>query len=208
MASGRVRAYIGLGANVGDPESTLRAAVAALAAIRDARIEGVSRLYRTKPVGVEDQPDFLNAVVALDLPSGSDPATGATDLLVALKDLEREAGRRQRQRWGPRELDLDLLLFGDERLSIERPPEGRSLDADADRAKASNLLEVPHPSMRDRLFVLAPLADLAMRLVPPGWDETVDQARARRLALEGDDAVRVVGTWSATAGAWIGPPAS
>jgi 2-amino-4-hydroxy-6-hydroxymethyldihydropteridine diphosphokinase len=203
LASGRVRAYVGLGANVGDAESTLRAAVGALGALPGARVRGVSRLYRTKPVGIEDQPDFLNAVVELDLPASLDPATGATTLLIALKGLERGAGRRQRRRWGPRELDLDLLLFDDHRVSIERPPEARSVDANADPPKDSKLLEVPHPSMRDRLFVLAPLTDLAPRLVPAGWDETVDQARRRRLAVEGADAVRVVGTWSAAAGAWV-----
>ena len=203
MASGRVRTFIGLGANVGDAEATLRAAVTSLASLPGARLVGVSRLYRTKPVGVEDQPDFLNAVVELDVLSGPEPAAGATNLLVQLKTLEREAGRRERQRWGPRELDLDLLLFGDERISIERPPEARSVDAEADPSKRAKLLEVPHPSMRDRLFVLAPLSDLAPDLVPPGWDDTVDAARRARLDAEGEDAVRLVGPWSAPVGAWI-----
>jgi 2-amino-4-hydroxy-6-hydroxymethyldihydropteridine diphosphokinase len=205
LAARLVRAYLGLGANVGDAEGALRGAVAALAALPDARLTGVSRLYRTKPVGVEDQPDFLNAVAGLDVPFGPDPEASAAGLLVRLKGLEREAGRRRRQRWGPRELDLDLLVFGDRQISIERPPGARSVDADADPAKATKLLEVPHPSMADRLFVLAPLADLAPGLVPPGWGETVDAARGRRLAAEGDDAVRVVGTWSAAARAWLRP---
>jgi len=204
LASSRVRAYIGLGANLGDAEARLRAAVLALAALPDGRLIGVSRLYRTKPVGVEDQPDFLNAVVGLEVPAGADPAASATGLLVRLKGLERDAGRRRRRRWGPRELDLDLLLFGDQRISIPRPPRARSIDADTDPAKASRLLDVPHPSMRDRQFVLAPLADLAPELVPPGWEYTVDQARVRQLAVEGDDAVRVVGIWSAAASTWIG----
>ena len=108
-----------------------------------------------------DQPDFLNAVVALDIPLRTDPAAGATNLLVALKSLEREFGRRKRRRWGPRELDLDLLLFGRHRLAIERPPAAAPLSAAIDPGAAGRLLEVPHPSMRDRLFVLAPLADLA-----------------------------------------------
>ena len=97
----------GAGANAARP-----ATQPALAALPGARLRGVSNLYRTKPVGVEDQPDFLNAVVALDVPAGPDPATGATALLVALKDLERAFGRERRGRWGPRELDLDLLVFG------------------------------------------------------------------------------------------------
>src|SRR5262249_29115288 len=105
-----VRAYIGLGANLGDARATLTAAVAALGALPGARLRGVSRLYRTTPVGVTDQPDFLNAAVALDVPAGRDSATGAIALLVELKRLERESGRQPRGRWGPRELDLDLLL--------------------------------------------------------------------------------------------------
>jgi 2-amino-4-hydroxy-6-hydroxymethyldihydropteridine diphosphokinase len=197
----RVRAYIGLGANVGDAEATLAEAVGALANLPGVRLIAVSRLYATTPVGVTAQPAFRNAVVALDVPAGPDPATGATDLLVALKDLERGFGRRRRERWGPRELDLDILLFGRARLAIERPPDGRSLDA-ADPAKASKLLEVPHPEARHRLFVLAPLADIAAGLRPPGWGETVDTARRRQADIEGADAARPIGAWEASAGRW------
>lgn len=192
----RVRAYIGLGANVGEARRTLTEAVPALGAVPGARFRGVSRLYRTAPVGVTDQPDFLNAVVALDVDAGPDHASGATRLLVALKELEREFGRRRRPRWGPRELDLDLLVFGRARLAIERPPEGVSLSAAVDPGAAPRLLEVPHPSMRERLFVLAPLADLAPGLVPPGWHETAATAVRARLAIEGRDAVRPIGTWA------------
>jgi len=192
----RVRAYIGLGANVGDAQATLTDAVDALGALPDARLRGVSRLYRTTPVGVTDQPDFLNAVVAIDAPAGSDAASGATELLVALKELERRFGRRRRQRWGPRELDLDLLMFGRARLAIERPPGGLSLPAAVDPGAAARLLEVPHRAMSDRLFVLAPLADLASGLVPPGWHETVRTAVRRRRAIEGPDAVRPIARWA------------
>ena len=201
----RVRAYIGLGANVGDARRTLTGAVAALAALPGARVRGVSRLYRTKPVGVTDQPDFLNAVVALDVPLGPNPATGATNLLVGLKGLERAFGRRKRRRWGPRELDLDLLLFGRHQLAIERPPDGAALSAEIDPGAAGRLLEVPHSAMRDRLFVLAPLADLAPRLLPPGWSETVLSVARRRRAVEGRVAALPVGAWSEADGAWIGP---
>ena len=201
----RVRAYIGLGANVGDARATLTAAVAALAALPGARLRGVSPLYRTKPVGVEDQPDFLNAVVALDVPAGPDPGTGATALLVALKQLERSFGRQRRGRWGPRELDLDLLLFGRATLAIDRPPAGRPATANIDPGAAARLLEVPHPSMGDRLFVLRPLADLAPRLVPPGWHETVETVAGRQRATEGADAVVAAGDWSAPDRGWIAP---
>lgn len=202
MAVRRVRAYIGLGANVGDAEATLGRAVRALGGVPGTSLRGVSRLYRTSPVGVTDQPDFLNAVAALDVRAGPDPATDATDLLTSLKDLERASGRKVRERWGPRELDLDLLVFGRARLAIERPPEARSLDADIDPAKATKLLEVPHPEAHHRLFVLAPLADLAPRLVPPGWGETVETARRRRERAEGPRAVRPIATWDPRARAW------
>ena len=175
----RVRAYIGLGANVGDTRANLRNALRALAALPGVRLRGTSRLYRTKPVGVTDQPDFLNAVVALDLPGGPDPATGALALLAALKGLEQAIGRKTRQRWGPREIDLDLLVFGRHRISVERP-DGRSL-------------EVPHPQARRRLFVLAPFSDLAPGLRPPGWGESVESARRRAAAAGPEDAVQVVG---------------
>lgn len=183
---------MGLGSNVGDSEATLAAAVRALAALPGTRLRRVSRLYLTRPVGVEDQPPFRNAVVALDVPAGPDPATGAVALLVALKDLERAFGRRRRERWGPRELDLDLLVFGRWRGEAERPAAGRSDDP----AKAALPLVVPHAEAADRLFVLAPLADVAPGLVPPGWGETVATARRRRELAEGRDGVRAIGAWT------------
>ena len=202
MADRRVRAYIGLGANVGDPERTLAEAVQALAALPGSRLRGVSRLYATAPVGLTDQPEFRNAVVAIDLPAGPDPDTGALDVLTALKGLERAFGRRRRRRWGPRELDLDLLVFGRARVELERPIGARSMDADTDPVKAAQLLQVPHPAVAERLFVLAPLAELAPGLVPPGWQETVETARRRRATVEGPGAVRPIGTWNERDGRW------
>ncbi len=191
----RARCYVGLGANLGDPAAVLAAAVHALAALPGVRLRGVSRLYETIPVGVADQPEFRNAVVALDAPAGPDPATGALALLVALKHIERAFGRRAGERWGPRELDLDLLLFGRARLAVERPPVGHPLDPLKAATPGSRILEVPHPAAHERLFVLAPLADLAPGLVPPGWGETVATARSRRQRLEGALAARAVGRW-------------
>jgi 2-amino-4-hydroxy-6-hydroxymethyldihydropteridine diphosphokinase len=129
--------------------------------------------------------------VALDVPGGPDAATGASALLVALKELERAFGRQARERWGPREVDLDLLVFGRHRVEVERPVEGRS----SDPAKALLPLTVPHREARHRLFVLAPLSDVAPGLVPPGWGETVASAAARQRLLEGADAVRPIATW-------------
>lgn len=194
----RVRAYIGLGANLGDAENTLARGVRALAALPGARLHAVSRLYLTAPVGVTDQPAFRNAVVALDVPPGPDPATGATALLVALKQLERAFGRQDRERWGPRELDLDLLVFGRARLALDRPPEGLALDP----GKAERLLVVPHRDAGERLFVLAPLTDIAAGLVPPGWSETVATAAARRHEIEGEDAARPIAAWDPDRGRW------
>ena len=194
ISMGRVRAYVGIGANLGDAASTLAAGIHALAALPGVRLRGVSNLYATRPVGVLDQPEFMNAVAALDVPAGPDQATAATALLIALKQIEHAFGRRDGVRWGPRELDLDLLVFGRARLSLERPPAGMSLDA----GKADRLLVVPHRDAAERLFVLAPLSDLAPGLVPPGWGRTVASARRRQLAVEGPDAVRAVAQWVGT----------
>jgi 2-amino-4-hydroxy-6-hydroxymethyldihydropteridine diphosphokinase len=190
----RVRAYVGLGANVGDARATLKAAVQTLAALKGGRLRGVSSLYVTRPVGVTDQPDFHNAVVALEVPAGPDPATGATALLAALKQIERAFGRQRRGRWGPRELDLDLLVFGRHRLAVDRGPGTESNDP----AKTGAPLVVPHPEAGRRLFVLAPLAELAPALVPPGWGETVATARDRQVAVDGEGAAIAVGRWNGT----------
>ncbi len=202
MRERRVRAYVGLGANVGEARTTLTRAVHALATLPGVRLRDVSRLYATAPVGVTDQPDFHNAVVALDVPAGDDPALGALALLTSLKALERDAGRQVRGRWGPRELDLDLLIFGRAQVSVERPADARSNDAAIDPAKATKLLVVPHPEAHERLFVLAPLSDVARWLVPPGWHETVTTARVRQEAAAGPGAVRPIGSWDTARSAW------
>ena len=145
MTERRVRAYVGLGANLGDAEATLAAVIAALAAFPGVRLRGVSRLYATAPVGVTDQPEFRNAAVALDVPAGTDAAAGALALLGRLKRLESDFGRRPRERWGPREIDLDLLVFGRARLAIERTRDTRSVDAGDRCGQGRKRLEVPHP---------------------------------------------------------------
>jgi 2-amino-4-hydroxy-6-hydroxymethyldihydropteridine diphosphokinase len=179
---------VGLGSNVGDSRATLTLAVRALEAVPGSRVKAVSRLYRTKPVGVKDQPDFLNAVVALEVPAGPDPETGSLALLAALKQLEQEFGRQRRQRWGPREIDLDLLLFGRHQVDVERP-DGR-------------WLKVPHPEAHQRLFVLAPLADISPGLRPPGWHETVDSARGKSEEREGAEAIAVLALWDSLSRTW------
>lgn len=194
-----MRAYLGLGANLGDAPATLARAVRALDALPGSRLVGISRLYVTRPVGVADQPEFHNAVVGLDVLEAGDPEGRALSLLVTLKALERSFGRQQRARWGPRELDLDLLVFGRHRLRSERPTPARS----ADPARSGvQWLEVPHPAASERTFVLAPLADLVPGLVPPGWGIEVATALLRAREAEGWDAVRVVATWDDELATW------
>jgi 2-amino-4-hydroxy-6-hydroxymethyldihydropteridine diphosphokinase len=132
------RAYVGLGANLGDREGTIRAAVAALPGVL-----AVSSLRETEPVGVTDQPRFLNGVAALET------ELSARDLLDTLLALERRLGRERRERWGPRTIDLDLLLFGEE--AIDEPG-----------------LTVPHPRLHERRFALEPLAEIAPDALIPG----------------------------------------
>lgn len=131
-------AWIGLGSNLQDPVRQLGQAFVALSGVPHSRLIARSSLYRTTPVGGVRQPDFVNAVAGLE--------TGlAPDILfAALLDIERRAGRcRERElRWGPRVLDLDLLLYGQEHY--------RSAE-----------LQIPHPRLRERAFVLAPLAEVA-----------------------------------------------
>jgi len=192
-------AFIGLGANVGQARSSLARAVSALGDLPGASLAGVSRLYRTRPVGTVAQDDFLNAVVCLRVPAGASPASGASVLLLQLKGLERALGRVERERWGPREIDLDLLLFGDQAVEVERPPAARSLDP---TKVGGGWLTVPHPEASRRLFVLAPLADLEPDLRPPGWGRTVAEARAAAEEVAGPEAVVVVGEWDPQQRCW------
>lgn len=200
----RVRAYLGLGANLGDAAGTLAWAVAELRRQPGLAVVAVSPLYRTAPWGVADQPPFRNAAVAIDVrvDAALDAEAAALELLARLKSIERDAGRRPGRRWGPRELDLDLLVFGRHRIRVERPPEARSLDAGHDPAKAGRLLEVPHRDLGERLFVLAPLADLAPRLVPPGWASTVETRRRAVARREPPDGAVVVGGWDGRRRRW------
>jgi 2-amino-4-hydroxy-6-hydroxymethyldihydropteridine diphosphokinase len=138
------RAYVALGANLGDRERTLREAVDALGAEEGVEVVAVSTLRETEPVGVGEQPLYLNGAVALAT------TLSATDLLARLLAVELRFGRtRIAREHGPRTLDLDLLLYGDEQ--IEEPG-----------------LTVPHPRLHERRFVLEPLADLDPGLVVPG----------------------------------------
>ena len=97
---------------------------------------------------------------------------------------------------------MDVLVYGRHRIDVERSPYARSVDADVDLAKAAKRLQIPHRDLGQRLFVLAPLADLAPRLVPPGWHQTVDTRRRRVAGAEQAGSVRVVGEWDRREGRW------
>ncbi|WP_231759709.1 2-amino-4-hydroxy-6-hydroxymethyldihydropteridine diphosphokinase [Microbulbifer elongatus] len=136
------RCYIGLGSNLANPAGQLRRALDAITLIPETRLMACSPFYSSAPVGPGEQPDYVNAVAALDtdLPAES--------LLDALQAVENRHGRERSVRWGARTLDLDILLFGNITLSTER-------------------LAVPHPRIPERNFVLVPLADLAPDLIMP-----------------------------------------
>lgn len=169
-------AYIALGSNLRHPQNQLRRAVIALEALPKTRVEQVSSVYRSAAVGPGEQPDYLNAVVRV--------ATGLspTGLLDALQQVERDQGRTRDIHWGPRTLDLDLLLYGD--LTIN-----------------TATLTLPHPRMRERHFVLYPLREIsgAGLKLPDGTEigqwllecpanglvKTRCQLRARRSAKQG-----------------------
>jgi 2-amino-4-hydroxy-6-hydroxymethyldihydropteridine diphosphokinase len=140
-----MRAFVGLGSNLGDRERTLRRAVEELGRLLDTEVRGVSSFRDTAPVGYVDQPRFLNGAVELET------QLGARELLQELLRIERQLGRDRTQSppHGPRTLDLDLLLYGEER--IQAPG-----------------LEVPHPRLHERRFVLEPLFDLDPGLFLPG----------------------------------------
>lgn len=155
-------AYVALGANLGDPVTTVLAAFGALANLAETRIVQTSSLYRTAPLGIADQPEFINAVAALET------TLAPESLLEVLFDLEQRFGRRRAGKNGPRTLDLDLLLYN--KLELELPR-----------------LTLPHPRLHLRAFVLLPLAEIAPDLQLPrrgsiaAWLPAVANQGIRRL---------------------------
>ena len=138
-----VVAYIGLGSNLDGPAARIASAILSLSRIPKTTLLLSSSRYRSRPQGPQEQPDFINAVVRIDthLP--------AELLLEYMQAIEKQQGRERTQRWGPRTLDLDLLLYGD---SVLR----------------SDTLTVPHPEMHQRAFVLCPLYEIAPDIKIPG----------------------------------------
>lgn len=133
--------YLGLGSNVGDRENFIHQAIQELDADPEIQVTKVSSFIETDPVGVTDQPKFINAVAEIKT------TKSPRGLLIFVKRIEVNLGRQKRERWGPREIDIDILLYGD--LTIQERD-----------------LEIPHPRMRERSFVLDPLREIAPDKVP------------------------------------------
>ncbi len=146
-------AFVGLGANLGDAEASVRAAAARLARLPETGVLALSRLYRTPAWGLEAQPDFVNAVAMLR--TGLEPLALLEHLLAVERDFGRD--RTREQRWGPRRLDLDLLLFGDRVIDVPG-------------------LQLPHPRLHERAFALVPLLELAPDAWIPGRGPARDAA--------------------------------
>jgi 2-amino-4-hydroxy-6-hydroxymethyldihydropteridine diphosphokinase len=164
------RAFVGLGANLGNPAAQLRAALDAIGRVRRTRVVRTSSFYRTAPIGFDAQPDFVNAVAEIDT------SLAPVELLRALQGIETEAGRARSFPNAPRTLDLDLLLYGGETIR-------------------ESGLEVPHPRMHERAFVLVPLVEVA-----PGIDIPGRGAAAVLLARLGDQRVERLRTGPISAG--------
>jgi 2-amino-4-hydroxy-6-hydroxymethyldihydropteridine diphosphokinase len=136
-------AYIGLGSNLENPEQQIRQAIVEISKIENAQIVDISSLYFSKPMGPQDQPDYMNAILALAT------QLAPLNLLDELQAIEQAAGRvRKGERWGARILDLDIILFGEQVINNER-------------------LTVPHYGMKEREFVLIPLKEIAPQLTLP-----------------------------------------
>ena len=146
-----VTAAIGLGSNLGDPLQQLNRAVQALSALRASELLAVSSFYGNPPMGPQDQPDYVNAAALLRT------ALAPLELLDALQAIEAAQGRERGRRWGERTLDLDLLLYGEQRIAHPR-------------------LSVPHPGMHERAFVLYPLAEIAGGRPVPGLGSVAELA--------------------------------
>ena len=158
-----VSAFVGLGSNLGEPAAEIERAIAALRELQDSRLVARSSLYRTAPWGGIVQPDFINAVAALDT------ALPAKVLMAELLAIERRLGRRRDvERYGPRVIDLDLLTYGDD--IIDEPG-----------------LRVPHPHLHERAFVLVPLAEIA----PAAWIPQRGSVAAALAAVDGTDCTRL-----------------
>ena len=152
--SQKTRAFIGAGANLGEPVRQLRQAQEQLEKASGVKFLGASSFYRTQPVGPVEQPPFVNAVFC-----ARTCEIGPRELLSLLLDIEQEMGRVRKERWGPRVIDLDLIFYGEEVINEQG-------------------IKVPHPRLHERRFVLAPLAEIAPGFVHPVLKKTVSELLA------------------------------
>ena len=163
-AAAPIRAYLGLGANLGNRRDNLRAALSALTADGRAVPAAVSAFYETEPWGYREQPAFLNCAAAVDT------ILSPAQLLALCQDIERRRGRQPGgRRYGPRVLDLDLLLYGNAIIALPTPD-----------------LQIPHPRLHLRAFALLPLAEIAAAVIHPVLNRTIGELAA---AVEGRDGV-------------------
>lgn len=151
--------YIGLGSNMGDREAYLNGAEREIGALNDTQITARSSLYLTPAWGVTDQDDFVNQVIEIET------GFSAHDLLEKLKQIEIKMGRQAGERWGPREIDLDILWYGGQQIDL---PD----------------LQIPHPYLRERLFVLIPLEEVNPELVLPEDGMKVEEVLKQVLGRE------------------------
>jgi len=145
--------YLSLGSNLGDRRANLEAALRRLGGTAGVRIEKVSRTYRTAPVGVSEQPEFMNLVLE------ARTALTPLELLRAVKNIERDLGRTPGERWGPRAIDIDILIYDGVTMETEE-------------------LTLPHPRLTERAFVMVPLAEIAPDLALPNGERARDVAIA------------------------------
>jgi 2-amino-4-hydroxy-6-hydroxymethyldihydropteridine diphosphokinase len=162
-----MRAFIGLGSNLDGPKQHILRAIKDLQHCEDLVVTASSSLYASPPMGPQDQPDYVNAVVEVDTD------LTAHELLDLLQQLEQQHGRQRKRHWGERTLDLDILLFDEQQINDDR-------------------LVVPHPGLAERAFVVYPLAEIASGLIIPGMGKLEDiLAACPRAGLQQQESVRL-----------------
>ncbi|MBO8159751.1 2-amino-4-hydroxy-6-hydroxymethyldihydropteridine diphosphokinase [Thermosyntropha sp.] len=161
------RVYLGLGTNLGNKKGNLENAIKNIQEIEGIELTGISSLYATAPWGKTDQEEFLNQVIEIetDIPP--------LDLLKKLQEIEIKMGRERKEKWGPRNIDIDILLYGEEVMDFEE-------------------LKVPHPYMRERLFVLVPLIEIRPELVFPDDGAKIGEVLAKALTIEKMEDIRKI----------------
>ena len=155
-------AYIGLGSNMNSPKQQIKSAIESIEKIAAIQVLMVSSLYKSKPMGPQNQHDYINAVAKIDTD------LMPYELLECMQDIENDQGRIRKERWGPRTLDLDILMFGDEIIQDDK-------------------LTIPHSDIENRSFVLAPLAEIDFNCLIPGKGMVRDL-----LAIIGEEDLEII----------------